>query len=183
MFFFRLIFSKVFIKQLIYILFITFLLFMLVIYGLQYFTNHNIYIKVPNLEFLSLEETSNALKDNGLRFEVLDSTKYNPAYKPLTVIDQSPKFNDLVKKNRKIYITLNPSSYRELSVPNVIQITKRNAQTMLTAVGFKIGKIIYVNNIGKDMVIEIKFQGEKIKPGILLPKNSYIDLVLGNGKK
>ena len=38
---------------------------------------------------------------NNLRFEVLDSSKYNPNYPPLSVIDQSPMFNDLVKKNRK----------------------------------------------------------------------------------
>jgi len=33
------------------------------------------------------------------------------------------------------------------------------------------------------MVIKIKHKGIEIKPGILLPKNSVLDLVLGNGKK
>jgi hypothetical protein len=33
------------------------------------------------------------------------------------------------------------------------------------------------------MVLEIQFQGKKIEPGVLLPKTSKIDLVLGNGKR
>jgi beta-lactam-binding protein with PASTA domain len=77
---------------------------------------------------------------------------------------------------------LNPKSYREISVPNVIQITQRNAETKLQAVGFIIGEKKYKNDIGKNMVLEIEYKGEKIDPGVLLPKNSAIDLILGNGK-
>ena len=52
---------------------------------------------------------------------------------------------------------------------------------MLKAVGFNIGKITYRNNIGKDMVLEIGYEGKRILPGSVLPKTSKIDLVLGNG--
>ena len=65
----------------------------------------------------------------------------------------------------------------------MIQITKRNAETRLTAVGFVLGEITYRDNIGKDMVLEIRFEGDKIAPGVILPKTSKIDLVLGNGKR
>ena len=40
-----------------------------------------------------------------------------------------------------------------------------------------------IDNIGMDMVIEIAYKGKTIAPGILLPKTSKIDLVLGNGKR
>ena len=86
-----------------------------------------------------------------------------------------------VKKDRKIYLTLNPSGYRKISVPNIIQITFRNAESMLKAVGFEIGKISFRNNIGKNMVLEIRYRGKKIAPGSVFPKTTKIDLVLGNG--
>ena len=88
---------------------------------------------------------------------------------------------ETLKKDRKIYLTLNPSGYRKISIPNIIQITLRNAESMLKAVGFNIGKITYRNNIGKDMVLEIGYEGKRIVPGSVLPKTSKIDLVLGNG--
>ena len=118
-----------------------------------------------------------------MRYEVLDSAKFNPNYPPYAVIEQSPKAGSAVKRGRKIYFTLNPSGYRKLKVPNVIQITKRNAETRLTAVGFSLGEISYRDNIGRDMVLEMQYNGEKIQPGRVLPKTSKIDLVLGNGKR
>ena len=42
-------------------------------------------------------------------------------------------------------------------------------------------KILYENNIGKDMVLQILFNGNEINPGEMVPKKSKIDLVLGNG--
>lgn len=89
----------------------------------------------------------------------------------------------MVKKNRKIYVTLNPSGYRRISVPNVVQITRRNAEAKLKSMGFSIGDISYENNIGRDMVLEIRYLGEPIEPGTLLQKTTKIDLVLGNGKR
>ena len=101
----------------------------------------------------------------------------------MTVISHIPSKGDEVKKNRKIYLTLNPSGYRKITIPNLIQITKRNAETIISSVGFNLGKITYKDNIGKDMVLEIYHEGEKVAPGKLLPKTSIIDLVLGNGKR
>ena len=45
------------------------------------------------------------------------------------------------------------------------------------------GSIEYVDNIGKDVVLEVKFNDSIIKSGQLIPKKSKIDLVLGNGNK
>jgi len=176
-------FSYQFLKHFLLGIVICCTFFIFIFFTLQFITNHNDKIIVPNLESLNLSQVSKELSELKLRFEVLDSSKYNPNYGPLTVIDHSPKFNQIVKRNRKIYLTINPSTYRQLRVPDIIQITKRNAVTRLSAVGFKIGEISYVDNLGKDMVIKIKHQGNEIKPGLLLPKNSVLDLVLGNGKK
>ena len=51
------------------------------------------------------------------------------------------------------------------------------------ALDLEIGKFIYENNIGKDMVLDAQFDGESITPGSIIPKKSKIDLILGNGKK
>ena len=82
-----------------------------------------------------------------------------------------------------IYVTLNPSSYRRISVPDVVQITRRNAEVTLFSVGFSIGEISYRDNIGKNMVLEMRYRGEPLEAGKLLQKTAAIDLVLGNGKR
>lgn len=179
----RFLFSKVFLRQLGFAFIAGCLLLIGVYYGLDKITENNKHIEVPDFETLSLQEIPEIMERFELRYEVLDSAKFNPNYPPYAVIEQSPKAGSAVKRGRKIYFTLNPSGYRKLKVPNVIQITKRNAETRLTAVGFSLGEITFRDNIGKDMVLEIRYQGEKIAPGMILPKTSKIDLVLGNGKR
>ena len=179
----RFLFSKVFIKQLGFAFVVGCLLLVGVYYGLDFVTQNNEHIEVPDFETLSIQEIPEIVERFELRYEVLDSAKFNPNYPPYAVIEQSPRAGQEVKRGRKIYFTLNPSGYRKLKVPDVIQITKRNAETRLTAVGFSLGEISYRDNIGKDMVLEMRYNGEKIQPGMVLPKTSKIDLVLGNGKR
>ena len=105
---------------------------------------------------IPLINLSQITEDKNLRFEIIDSSKFNPNLPPLSVMEHIPGPGKLVKKNRRIYVTLNPSGYRRISVPDVVQITRRNAEVTLMSVGFSIGEIIYKNNIGKDMVLEIR---------------------------
>ena len=179
----RFIFSSVFFKNIFYIFCLTVLIAFSVFFGLGYVTQHNKYVKVPELFGLNISKAIETAKNKSLNIKILDSAKFDPNYPPLTVLEQFPNHNKEVKKGRKIYLTLNPVGYKKMKVPNVIQITLRNAETLLNAVGFEVGELIYKNNIGKDMVLEIRHEGKKIEPGHALQKRKKIDLVLGNGKR
>ena len=180
--FIKYIFSKYFFKQLFKAIVLT-LFFVLVLYFyLNITTNHNKYINVPELKGVNLNKAKVILEENNLSYIILDSALYNPDYPKFSVLEQLPKSNSQVKKNRKIYLTLNPSNYGKVSIPNIIQITQRSANSSLLASGLEIGDVSYENNIGKDMVLEILFNGNKLNIGDMVPKKSKIDLVLGNGK-
>ena len=180
--FIKYVFSKYFFKQLFKAIVLT-LFFVLVLYFyLNITTNHNKYINVPELKGVNLNKAKVILEENNLSYIILDSALYNPDYPKFSVLEQLPKSNSQVKKNRKIYLTLNPSNYGKVSVPNIIQITQRSANSSLLASGLEIGDVSYENNIGKDMVLEILFNGNKLNIGDMVPKKSKIDLILGNGK-
>ncbi|MBL30892.1 MAG: penicillin-binding protein [Flavobacteriaceae bacterium] len=178
----KLFFSCYFLKQLSKIIAFLIVVGLLLIKILDFITHKNEYIVVPDIKSMTLEEGIVKLNENKLRYEVIDSVKFNPDLKPYAIINLFPESGSEVKKNRKIYLTLNPSGYRKIIIPNIIQITRRNAESILKAVGFVIGKISYVDNIGKDMVLEIRYNQKKIAPGSILPKKSSLDLILGNGK-
>lgn len=63
----------------------------------------------------------------------------------------------------------------------MIQITYRSAAATLKAVGLEVGQITYRDNIGKDMVLQLRHNNKPIVPGTMIPKMTSIDLVLGNG--
>ena len=173
--------SKEFIRTIISIGVILLILIFALMKWLNYHTKHDQRIRVPDLEQLSLNETENVLKEVNLRFVVIDSAIFNPKFPPRTVIEQNPVGGDFVKENRKIYLTLNPSGYRKITVPNVIDQTKRQVVVQLKSIGFRIGKERYIPDLGKDVVRGLEINKKEIKPGDKLAKNSIIDLVLGDG--
>ena len=160
-----------------------FIIFYFVFISVKIYTKHNRYIEVPSLSGLNIEDANKILKKKKLKFEVLDSSKYFSETPVNFILSQIPDAGEFVKKNRKIYLNVNPSDYQKVSIPNIIQITKRNAESILNALGFEVSGFQYVDNIGKDMVLEVLYNGEKMNIGDAIARGSKLELILGNGKK
>ena len=175
--------SKIFLKQLTYAVVGLVIFVFIVMKWLNISTNHNQKIEVPNLEKLSLNEVEKVLNELDLNLIVIDSASYNPNFPKKSVIDQDPEAGDFVKENRKIYLTLNPSNYADVVIPDLYGKTKRQATSQLIAIGFRISsKEHYVSDIAKDVVRGLKFNGKDLKVGDEIPKKSLITLKLGNGR-
>jgi hypothetical protein len=179
--FFQYIKSKEFLSNLLAVFALSLLFLFVLGRGLKAYTNHNERISVPNLEKLSVEDAEKVLADQELTYVVIDSSNFNPDYPPKSVIEQDPEAGSYVKHKRKIYLTLNPSDFMKVQIPNVIDETKRQVVTRLRSSGFVIGKERFIPDLGKDVVRMLEYQGREIKPGEYLPKNSILDLVLGDG--
>jgi len=180
---FRFLISKTFFKQIAFALIALIVLIFIVKWWLGSTTNHDQKIAVPDIKGMTLELVEQELSNADLRYFIIDSANYNPDYPKYSVIEQNPAAGKFVKENRQIYLVLNPSGFRKLTIPNVIGKTRRQAEPTLKALGFKIGKITYTPHIAKDEVREIRYKGQKIQPGTKLQKTSVIDLVLGDGKR
>lgn len=177
--FIQFVFSKAFLKQLLLAIVVLLVLAFLILWWLRFSTNHNETIEVPNLAKMSLDKVEEKLDEMDLRYEILDSANYNPDFPKYSVIDQIPKPGKFVKEDRKLYLTLNPSGYRKIEVPDVLGRTRRQAEPTLLAMGFKIGKISYRPHIS-DNVLEMRYKGEKLEVGTPLQKTSVIDLIVGD---
>jgi len=176
--------SKIFLKQLALAIVAIVVLCFIILKWLNVTTNHGDFEIVPELTGKSISVAEIELEDNNLVMKIQDSANYNPDYPKFSVIEQEPLAGTQVKENRKIYITLNPSGYRKMNIPEgLIDQTFRQVKPNLESLGFKIGRIIYVDNIGKDMVLKLSHKGNTLKAGDKLAKTSVIDLVLGNGNR
>ena len=180
---FQFIKSKVFVKQLIYA-FIAFLFFcFLVIQWLRISTNHNQQIEVPNLEKMSLEQVEEKLSAIDLTFVVIDSANFNPDYPAKSVIEHSPEAGQFVKENRKIYLTLNPSRFPTIEMPDVLGKTKRQAMAQFLAVGIRVDTaVVYVEDMAEDVVRGVIFNGKELKGGDKIQQSSMVKLKIGDGK-
>jgi len=180
--FFKFIFSKVFLKQLLLALLVLVLLVFGLLYWLRASTNHDQRIAVPDLSKMSLGLVQQELENADLNYVVIDSSNYNPDFPTFSVIEQNPAAGKFVKEGRKIYLVLNPSGYRKIEIPELVGRTQRQVEPTLLALGFKIGKIDYRDHISSDEVLELRHDGKTLNVGDALRKTSVIDLVVGNGK-
>lgn len=174
--------SKVFLRQLIYAFVISVLLVFAAIYWLNITTNHKEYITVPNLAKLELDIVELKLKELNLRYDIIDSTSFNPDYPAYSVIEQIPKHGAFVKENRKIYLSINPSGYPQLEIPtNILGKSLRQAKPTLLSLGFQIGEVKEVPYMA-DVLLHMLHEKDTIQEGDLLTKTSVIDLIVGDGK-
>lgn len=179
--FFNFLKSKTFFIQLGLAVVAVVVLVLLALQWLKGTTNHGEFVEVPDFSKMSVSEMREAVEDAGLRYQVLDSSNYNPDYPRFSILEQNPLAGSKVKSNRKIYFTVNPSGYKKVTVPDIIQVTQRNASSMLRAVGLEVERVTYIDELGKDMVYNMKHKGKYVKPGDKLPKTSKVELICGNG--
>jgi len=179
--FFQFLKSKSFFKQIAFSVIGLLVIVFVIQWWLGITTNHDQKIEVPNLQKLTIAEVEQKLSELNLQFKVIDSASFNPEYPKLSVIEQAPEAGEFVKEKRKIYLTLNPSKYRDVTLPDINGKSRRQVETQLTSLGFNIGQLTYVPDIGKDVVRGFSHRGRELNAGEKLPKHSVIDLVLGDG--
>jgi eukaryotic-like serine/threonine-protein kinase len=139
------------------------------------YTNYNQGLTVPDVTRLSLEDAQSKLELQGLRYEVIDY-RANEAYPVDYVIDQSPAASMIVKPNRKIYLTVNSSVTPMVRVPDVTNLSLRNATIQLQNHGLQPGNITYVSSRFKNSVMS-----QSLESGRQVIKGATVDLTVSDG--
>jgi beta-lactam-binding protein with PASTA domain len=174
--------SRVFFAQVLAAVAIIAVISYLFFHWITYTTHHGEEITVPDLSKLSVEQAEEKLDAVDLNYIILDTVDFRPEFPKLTIVEQEPRAGAKVKEGRKIYIKINASKYTMVSLPDLVEKTYRQAVPTLEAVGLQQGTISYRPYLGKDMVLEMRMNGKKLKAGDKVLKSSKIDLVLGDGK-
>lgn len=147
---------------------------------LPWSTNHGQSITVPDLKGMTIEEMEKALDDRDLDYEVSDCT-FVAGAKPLSILTQYPKQGSSVKEGRKIYLTIVTETAPMVKVPDVIGRSTSSAKNQLLSAQLVAGQSEIRAALEENTVLDIKFNGQIIKPGTLVPKGSTIVFVVGDG--
>ncbi len=147
---------------------------------LNNYTHHGESISVPDLTGLEISKLDSILVTHGFLYKVIDSL-YDGERIPGTVIDQDPAPKSKVKENRTIYLTINAVNPPDVKMPDLVDVSFRQAQAMLQSYGLVTGDVVYRSDLAKNAVLEQLYKNRTIKPGTMIPKGAVIDLVLGDG--
>lgn len=158
---------------------ITIFLIVVNMFILRIYTDHGDSIQIPDLKGKTNPEAALILENLDLRIEVRDSV-YSNETAPGTVLDQYPKPGKKVKKNRTIYITLCAINQEMIAMPQLTDISFRQAINLIENSGLISGKIEYKPSEFPNLVLDQKINGMSVPRGEMVPKGSVVDLVLGS---
>ena len=145
---------------------------------LNLFTKHNQELLVPDLANMSVEEAHLVAAEAGMRIDVTDSA-FVKRMKRGAVYRQNPVPGSKVKHGRRISLTINAVNPRQITMPDLIGYSMRQAKAELLSRGLVLGRLIYVQDMATNNVLRQLHGNMEIAPGEMIESEAVIDLVVG----
>lgn len=120
-----------------------------------------------------MEEVKKILDSANLEWEIQDSI-YVDSIPPLQVVKQFPEADEVVKLNRTIYLIVRSVEPPLVEMPNLIGYSFRNAAVVLRTMDLKVGDTLFRPDFAKNVVLEQRFNGEVINPGVRIKKEALL---------
>ncbi|MFZ1695161.1 MAG: PASTA domain-containing protein [Flavobacteriales bacterium] len=149
---------------------------------LRGYTRHNELMRVPDLAGATMAEAEALLAKRDLRAVVIDSVYVEDRPKG-SVVDQDPDAGIEVKPGRKVYLVLNAQQPKMIDMPKLIDLSKRQALSVVDILGLKVKELQYKPDPCVDCVIAQLYKGQPIAPDERIRRGESITLVLGAGEK
>ncbi len=146
--------------------------------SLRIFTRHGKEFDMPDFTGQDSKELTQRGKQEGFVFVVNDQM-YEDGAIPGTVLKQDPSPGERVKKDRKVYLTIAATDPPTVMMPELRDISLRQAQIMLEAQGLKVDKIIEKPSPYENAVLEVLYRGHSIAAGSEIKMGEKITLVVG----
>jgi eukaryotic-like serine/threonine-protein kinase len=176
----RFVFSKTFLKNLIYAGVLAALILVGTSIYLKVFTDHGNVVTVPDVRSLNVTEAQNALEAQDLGFLVIDSV-YRAGAIGGTILEQTPFPNSEVKSEREVYLTI----YRISPPDELIKVNEGMnegvAQIVLQNKGINYKTKYESNHLLSGMVVRVEYKGSSIRPEDRVPRGDEVLLVIGKG--
>ncbi|MEG1555098.1 MAG: PASTA domain-containing protein [Bacteroidales bacterium] len=157
---------------------ITLILCFIAIFSLKIYTRHGEEIAMPNF----IGKDSETLLQEGAAKDfiiVVNDHIYDKSVAAGTVLKQNPEPKELVKKGRKVYLTIASSVPPKVKMPELKDVSQRQAEIMLKALGLELGGIILKPSPFENAVLEQLYNGRSIAPGTEVSVGEKITLVVG----
>lgn len=141
-------------------------------------TQHGKEIAVPDFTNMSFSEAVATATAAGVKAEVIDSV-YVLRMKRGAVFTQNPSAGSMVKRGRRILLTINAVTPKKITMPSLVGYSMRQAKAELSSRGLSLGRLIYVSDIATNNVLKQLYRNQEIRPGASVESGSAIDLVVG----
>lgn len=149
---------------------------------LRRYTEHGVEVEVADVRGMVEAEAQPILAAQDLVLVVIDST-FSDKVPFGTIVEQNPQPGSHAKHGREVYVTINATMKRQVTMPNLQDMSYRQAETTLRGMGLEVDSVYdYEPSAYRDLVLDVKANGESILPGQKVPVGTKVRLVVGFGR-
>lgn len=160
---------------------ISLLLLWAVLKSMDIFTQHGDVYIVPDFNGYTLSQLEEKGYNDYFTFEIIDSVYFKTKRKG-TVVLQHPLSGSRVKQGRHVYLTIVAQSPEKVLMPNLKNLSLRQALVTLESNELIVGELDYVQYFARNAVVDQLIENEPVEAGTELVKGTVVDLVLGKGE-
>lgn len=151
----------------------------IVLFSLKFFTKHGEQVAVPDVTGLYVEEADVLLRKQDLSYQVVDSVYVRDKLQG-EILEQIPRAESNVKTGRTIYLTINSKSDKMIILPQIQNVSYRQARATLEAIGFVVSNIEYKPSEFPDLVMGIRVGQTPVRAGDRLRAGASVVLIVGS---
>lgn len=145
---------------------------------LKGYTLHGKEVTIPQITGMTQEEAEVVLRGSEMHLVIVDSTFSDKA--PLgTIVEQTPPALSHAKPNRPVYVVMNARTRRMVPLPELRDVSYRQAEATLRSIGLKVEELVYEPSLYPDNVLDIRDGQMSLEVGTRLPEGSGVTLVIG----
>ena len=137
---------------------------------LDLYTLHGKVTVVPDIVGKSMADAEKMLKKQHLTYEIVDSI-YTEDALPGSIQDVQPKAGSKVKPNRTLFIVVNSNERPQVVIPNLSDLSMRQAEAILQGLGFTRISVRYVPGEYDNLT-----QGVSTTSGTMLNPGQRVDI-------
>ena len=170
---------KFYIQILIAVL-LTIILIWAVLQSLAWYTRHGDVYLVPDFSGKTVQELKQQHFDQYFTLNIIDSI-FDKNHAPGSIVMQNPLPGSKVKQGRNIYFTVVAKKPEMVEMPNLRNLSLRQALVTLDEIGLPVANLKYVDYFAKNAVIDQLVNGQPMEPETELPKGTPVTLIVGRG--
>ena len=166
---------------------VSILLVVLITWGLIYgtllwldkYTRHNQAVVIPDVKGLTVESAEPLLAERGIRYNIIDSV-FSKDVPPGAIVELVPEPGSKVKEGRIVFVTINAKTSQMAAMPEVQDLSFRQAYALLRSLGFTSVEVKYIPAESTNLAIGVEMNERPVEKGQHVPLNAPLVLIVGS---
>jgi hypothetical protein len=173
-------FTNIIVRNLLAAAIVSALLCFFVFRWLDSYTRHGESVEIPDVKGMTIEKAETVFAKISLDWQVIDSAFYSnlPAG---AIIETLPAAGSKVKKGRTVFIRINSHEAQLTQLPEVKDMSQRQAVAILRSMGFENITVKLVPGPFRDLVVGLESSGREMQTGDKAPLTIPLDLIVSDG--